>query len=169
VRPLGKYEFYVLWACINSGGIVSYDTLREQLTGVKTLDKRSLSPERYHKTHAQHKQLLISARTLQDKGLVYIRRGYRHNFSTQARDEAVLLRSLGFTLSPQWTLGNLQLVTPHSPPVIKVFDSQGEYEGEYYRPDEEEDDAEENHQQDTIIKDATTPHIPQGKGQLGLL
>jgi hypothetical protein len=95
-----------------------------------------MTPEKYFLIHSQHKAISDSAKRLQRKELIFIKMEYQHDFSTAPKAELALLTEKGFRQA-----SSIGMVNENSPDIIRIYDSSGEYHGEYFRAYDESPDG----------------------------
>ena len=135
ITVIGRFEWYTLWGAVNFGGLVSFDELRESLSGYKSVDSRNMTAQTYRKVRKQHKALIRAANTLQRKGLVIIKKTPKSPYAMSPRAEALLLRPKGLETARELILGNIAIITENTPREIHVYDSTGNREGTYFTPE----------------------------------
>lgn len=72
---IGQNELKILKLLMEKDGRVSFYEVKEALTGKGRLKWRNMGYDKYHEIETQHKSLVRSTKTLEEKGLI-VRSGY---------------------------------------------------------------------------------------------
>lgn len=141
MKTPGRYEWYVLWGCVNQGGRVELDDLRENLSGHKSANNTTMYAPLYKKVAKQHKAILRAARSLHRKRLVYLEEIRPTPYSTKTKAVAVLLREKGLRAAQRYAMPRtnpapnqvpyLSIITDATQSPIFTYDRTGKIKDEH--------------------------------------